>query len=292
MVQNEILCQKRRQQFLNVAKIHAKFRLKPFVQPSFFTSEKNALPNLQAIFGEISGYAFCLVMICFLNVYVFLVFFLDIWDHLEFITKVEREERGHLPPSPVPWKSTKRTCFKFRDFKPQNVGKETPFFLSSLLNRVSRSIHVPEPLKSCGASVAKGRLRVHSVHSIGSSTLKTWRKSRWAEWYGWWTKSCTTWDAPKDLDSGGKLGKPWKNNIWGHLKWFLGFSHQQYVLEVSGKLPSQFGPPMSPEGFFANPTWICSNKNWSDAHESSCKCTRGGTFKLRMVEMILIQDTC
>lgn len=40
----------KKQQFLNVAKIHAKFRLKPFVQPSFFTSEKNALPNLQANF--------------------------------------------------------------------------------------------------------------------------------------------------------------------------------------------------------------------------------------------------
>ena len=40
----------KKQQFLNVAKIHAKFRLKPFVKPSFFTSEKNALPNLQANF--------------------------------------------------------------------------------------------------------------------------------------------------------------------------------------------------------------------------------------------------
>lgn len=36
---------KKKQQFLNVAKIHAKFRLKPFVQPSFFTSFPNTLPN-------------------------------------------------------------------------------------------------------------------------------------------------------------------------------------------------------------------------------------------------------
>lgn len=76
----------------------------------------------------------------------FYVFFLDIWDHLEFITKVEREERGHLPPSPVPWKSTKRTCFKFRDFKPQNVGKETPFFYHHFLTGFPEASMYQNPL--------------------------------------------------------------------------------------------------------------------------------------------------
>lgn len=162
----------------------------------------------------------------------FTSFFMSFARHLEFISKVEPEERGHreggscliappdrefVLPSPGALKSTKQKVLNLEISNPTKRWKGDTFLPSSLLNRVSRSIHVPEPLKSCGASVAKGRLRVHSVHSIGSSTLKTWRKSRWAEWYGWWNKSCTTWEAPNDLDSG---EQPWKNNIWGILSGF------------------------------------------------------------------------